>query len=164
MTLTCGSTCSIMFSPSSSPGSPLPTCGLPSASSSIFSRILPRKPTRSTSSALRRLRTGSTLHSSGCTLVPLPYSSSSPWETGQRARGVFTWRVSCKHWIFPVGSATLMRNVLDSIYAVLSAYLLACSLVLTVKAFSVSENFRSWEATHSFRIAVHQPHHLDDGR
>ena len=142
MTLTCTSTCSIMFSPSSSLGSPLPTCGLRSASSSIFSRI-PRNPPRSTSSALRRLRTGSTFHSSGCTLVPLPYSSFSPWETGQRARGGFTWRVLCKHWNFPVGSDVLMGNVLDSIYAILSAYLLACSLVLTVKAFSVRETFRS---------------------
>ena len=88
MTLTCASTSSITFSPSSSPGSPLPTCGLRSASSSIFSRI-PRNPTRSTSSVLQRLRTGSTLHSSGCILVRLPYSSSSPWGTGQRAREGF---------------------------------------------------------------------------
>ena len=75
---------STTFSPLSSPGSPLPTCGSRLASSSIFSRIL-RKAHRFTSSVLRWLRTGSTLHSSGCTLVRLPCSSSLPWVTDRRA-------------------------------------------------------------------------------
>jgi chitin synthase len=37
-----------------------------------------------------------------------------------------------------------MVNVLDSIYAILSAYLFTCSVILTIKAFSVGETYRSW--------------------
>jgi hypothetical protein len=44
MILTFTRACSTTSSPSSSPGSPLPTCGLRSASSSIFSRIPLRNP------------------------------------------------------------------------------------------------------------------------
>ena len=80
--------CSTTFSPLSSHGSPLPTCGLRSASSSIFSRML-HKIRRSTSSVPRWLRTGSTLHSSGCTLVRLPCSSSLHWVIDRRESGGF---------------------------------------------------------------------------
>ena len=39
-----------------------------------------------------------------------------------------------------------MMNGVDSIYAVLAAYLFACSLVLTSKAFSVSGTYKPWRA------------------
>lgn len=58
----------------------------------------------------------------------------------------------------------LMVNGLDSIYAVLSAYLFACSLVLTAKAFGVSETCNIVETSHSFRVAVHQSLHSADIR
>jgi chitin synthase len=48
-------------------------------------------------------------------------------------------------------------NGLCRIYAVLSAYLIACSLVLTAKAFSVSETYKTLDSIRLFRLQSINP-------